>query len=239
MVTKNQLKEILKLKQKKQRIAQGLFVAEGEKTVGEFLNASWPFKGLFTTGNYSHSKAIQITQTEMNEITHFKNSSPILGIFEIPKPKIIKETPITIVLDSVADPGNLGNIIRLCDWYGINQLICSYNTVDCFNSKTVQASMGSLARVTCNYKKDISKYLESLRKPVYGADSSGVSIYSIKLPKFASYVFGSESHGISQKVSNLIESKLSIPNFRKEKGAESLNVASAVAIFLSEIIRDA
>ena len=98
--------------------------------------------------------------------------------------------------------------------------------------------MGSLARVTCNYKKDISKYLESLNKPVFGADSSGVSIYSAKLPKFASYVFGSESHGISQKVKNLLKSKLSIPNFRKEKKAESLNVASAAAIFLSEIFRD-
>ena len=238
MVTKNQLKQILKLKQKKQRIAQGLFVAEGKKTVGEFLAASWPCKILFTLDNYFHSNAVMISQTEMNKITHFKNSGPILGVFEIPKPKIIKETPITFAVDSVKDPGNLGNIIRLCDWFGINELTCSSNTVDCFNSKTVQASMGSLVRVTCNYKKDITKYLESLNKPVFGADSSGVSIYSTKLPKFASYVFGSESHGISQKVKNLLESKLSIPNFRKEKKPESLNVASATAIFLSEIFRD-
>ena len=95
MVTKNQLKQILKLKKKKQRIAQGLFVAEGKKTVGEFLAASWPCKILFTLDNYFHSNAVMISQTEMNKITHFKNSGPILGVFEIPKPKIIKETPIT------------------------------------------------------------------------------------------------------------------------------------------------
>ena len=237
MVTKGQLKQILQLKQKKHRLAKGLFVAEGEKAVGEFISASWTYKNLFSLENNFHPQAEQIDFTVMNQITHFKNPSPVLGVFQIPKLKLISESPITIAVDGIKDPGNLGTIIRLCDWFGVNNLVCSLNTVDCFNSKTVQASMGSLVRVTCQYTEDLSKYLKSLDKPVFGADIQGTSIYSVRLPDSGSYVFGSESHGLSQEVKNLLNSKLSIPNYREKVGAESLNVASATAIFLSEIFR--
>ena len=237
MVRKTQLKQILKLKQKKHRLANGLFVAEGEKTVREFISASWPCKILFSLENNFHPQAQKVDLSFMNQITHFKNPSPVLGVFEIPKPKLLNKMPITIAVDGIRDPGNLGAIIRLCDWFGINDLICSFNTVDCFNSKTVQASMGSLVRVTCHYLENLSEHLKSLEKPVFGADYRGKSIYSVRLPEFGSYVFGSESHGISQEINKLLDYKLSIPNYRQTKGAESLNVATATAIFLSEIYR--
>jgi len=237
MVTKTQLKQILQLKQKKYRLLKGLFVAEGEKTVSEFLSASWICKNLFSIKDNFHPKAQKIDFTDMSRITHFKNPSPVLGVFEIPKSFSNKVSQITIAVDGIKDPGNLGTIIRLCDWFGIDELLCSLNTVDCFNSKTVQSSMGSLVRVTCYYKDDLSKYLKSLNKPVIGAESGGKSIYSIKLPKSASYIFGSESHGLSQEIKNIIDHSLAIPNYRVEKGAESLNVSVAAAIFLSEIYR--
>ena len=237
MVRKTQLKQILKLKQKKHRLAHGLFVAEGEKTVREFISASWPCKILFSLENNFHPQAQKVDLSVMNQITHFKNPSPVLGVFEIPKPKLLNKMPITIAVDGIRDPGNLGAIIRLCDWFGIDDLICSFNTVDCFNSKTVHASMGSLVRVTCHYLENLSEYLKSLEKPVFGADYRGKSIYSVRLPEFGSYVFGSESHGISQEINKLLDYKLSIPNYRQTKGAESLNVATATAIFLSEIYR--
>ena len=237
MVRKTQLKQILKLKQKKHRLANGLFVAEGEKTVREFISASWPCKILFSLENNFHPQAQKVDLSVMNQITHFKNPSPVLGVFEIPKPKLLNKMPITIAVDGIRDPGNLGAIIRLCDWFGIDDLICSFNTVDCFNSKTVHASMGSLVRVTCHYLENLSEHLKSLEKPVFGADYRGKSIYSVRLPEFGSYIFGSESHGFSKEINNLLDYKLSIPNYRQTKGAESLNVATATAIFLSEIYR--
>ena len=237
MVRKTQLKQILKLKQKKHRLANGLFVAEGEKTVREFISAFWPYKVLFSLENNFHPQAQKVDQSVMNQITHFKNPSPVLGVFEIPKPKLLKKMPITIAVDGIRDPGNLGAIIRLCDWFGIDDLICSFSTVDCFNSKTVQASMGSLVRVTCYYLENLSEYLKSLEKPVFGADYRGKSIYSVGLPEFGSFVFGSESHGLSQEIKNLLDYKLAIPNYRENNGAESLNVATSIAIFLSEIYR--
>jgi TrmH family RNA methyltransferase len=173
MVTKTQLKQILQLKQKKYRLLKGLFVAEGEKTVSEFLSASWICKNLFSVKDNFHPKAQKIDFTDMSRITHFKNPSPVLGVFEIPKSFSNKVSQITIAVDGIKDPGNLGTIIRLCDWFGIDELLCSLNTVDCFNSKTVQSSMGSLVRVTCYYKDDLSKYLKSLKKPVIGAESGG------------------------------------------------------------------
>ena len=237
MVTKAQLKQILQLKQKKYRLAKGLFVAEGEKTVREFLDASWFCINLFSVNDNFHPKAQKIDFTEMSRITHFKNPSPVLGVFEIPTFLSNRVSQTTIAVDGIRDPGNLGTIIRLCDWFGINELLCSLNTVDCFNSKTVQSSMGSLVRVTCYYKDDLSTYLKSLKKPIIGAESEGKSIYSIRLPKSASYIFGSESHGLSQEIKSIIDHRLAIPNYRVEKGAESLNVSVAAAIFLGEIYR--
>lgn len=237
MLSKNQRKQILQLKQKKHRQAKGYFVAEGEKVVEELLSAAWNCVNLYVTKPHINSKAQLIDLATMKQITHFKSPSPFLGVFEIPKSILKDPENITIALDGVSDPGNLGTIIRLCDWFGLKELICSYDTVDCFNPKVIQASMGSIVRVKCRYESDLIQFLESLGKPIYGADLKGDSIYSTTFSSKASFIFGSESHGLSNEVRKSIKKHIYIPNFRKDRGAESLNVATSSAIFLSEIFR--
>ena len=238
MLSKNQRKQILQLSQKKQRLTNGLFVAEGEKLVRELMNSSWVFESLYTTDSTFHSSAELIRIEEMNQLTHFKTPSPVLGVFKIPPKKEILNESISIVLDGISDPGNLGTLIRLCDWFGLSELICSQTTVDCFNPKAIQASMGSIVRVHCQYVSDLAQTLKDLNKPIYGATARGNSLYDATLPKKASFVFGSESHGISEKLTAHLDEELAIPNFKLgENSAESLNVATAGAIFLSEIFR--
>ena len=131
----------------------------------------------------------------------------------------------------------MGTIIRLCDWFGVDELVCSSDTVDCYNSKVIQSSMGSIARVRCNYQPNLDDYLKSLEKPIFGATLNGNPIYKKKLPLNAIYVFGNESNGISESINKILDEKITIPNQRLTNGANSLNVATSAAIFLSEIFR--
>ena len=239
MLSKNQRKQIIQLSKKKYRLSSGLFVAEGEKLVNDLITSGWSFKMLFTIKNDFHPDANLLTLDEMKMITHFKTPSPVLGVFNLPIKKDILAEPITIALNGISDPGNLGTIMRLCDWFGLSELICSNDTVDCFNPKVIQASMGSIVRVCCHYVEDLGATLSNLKKPIYGASANGESIYKNRLSQKASYVFGSESHGISLSVSNHLNCVYSIPQFRKGSSkAESLNVATASAIFLSELFRE-
>ena len=238
MLSNYQRKLITQLSIKKYRIQNRLFVAEGKKVVNELINSDWPFEILFSSEENFHPKAELLNLEEMERITHFKNPSPVLGVFVLPESKKIIAETTTIAVDNISDPGNLGTIIRLCDWFGISELICSKTTVDCYNPKVIQASMGSIARVRCHYIKDLGASLTALKKPVYAATTQGDSIYTTKLPKEASYVFGSESHGISESLLSHLTGQLSIPQFREGgNSAESLNVANASAIFLSELFR--
>ena len=157
----------------------------------------------------------------------------------MPDEKKILAEPTTIAVDGISDPGNLGTIIRLCDWFGLSELFCSNDTVDCFNPKVIQASAGSIVRVRCHYFNDLGKSLESLNKPIFGTTTNGDSIYSTKLSDKASYVFGSEAHGISESILSQLNGELSVPEFRiDESKPESLNVATTTAIFLSELNRN-
>ena len=237
MVSKNQQKKIKQLKQKKYRSKFGLFVAEGEKVVNDLINSKIECEYLFSIKNISHPKAFKVKESEMKNISHFKNHSSILGVFKIPDIKLNNQNKLTIILDGVSDPGNLGTIIRLCDWFGLDQLICSTNTVDCYNPKAIQSSMGSIARVSCHYISDLLTYIDLINKPIFKAEINGTSIYKNQLSEYGTYVFGSESHGISENLKSKIKNKIGIPNFKKHNGAESLNVATSVAIFFSEIYR--
>ena len=238
MLSSNQRKLISHLQKKKYRLEKNLFVAEGKKVVNELINSDWPFKNLFSTEEDFHPDSELLTSDEMKKISNFKTPSQALGVFLLPEPQKILSEPITICVDGISDPGNLGTIIRLCDWFGISELICSKNTVDCFNAKVIQASMGSIARVKCHYVDDLVITLSSMQKPIYGATLSGDSIYSTQLPNKASFVFGSESHGISIPLLSQLEGEFSIPKFKEgDNRAESLNVANAAAIFLSELFR--
>jgi TrmH family RNA methyltransferase len=238
MLTNNQRKLILQLSKKKYRIANNLFVAEGKKVVNELIASNWRFQNLFSTEDNFHQDSKLLKLEEMKKITHFNTPSQVLGVFFLPEPQKILAESTTIALDGVSDPGNLGTIIRLCDWFGLSELICSKTTVDCYNPKVIQASMGSIVRVRCHYVDDIGVALNNLKKPIYGATAKGDSIYKETLPKEATYIFGSESHGISKSLSNQLTGELSIPNLREGiNKAESLNVANSTAIFLSELFR--
>ena len=139
-------------------------------------------------------------------------------------------------MDGINDPGNLGTIIRLCDWFGVAQLICSKDTVDCYNQKVVQSSMGSLTRISIKYL-DLTEYLSDTKFPTFIADMDGENVYKTTLPKEAVLIMGNEANGVSDEIKALIKNKVSIPRFGETQETESLNVATATAILLSEFKR--
>jgi len=240
MLSKNQLKFIRSLKKKKFRQTHQLFLAEGIKVVEELISSSIKVHQLYATESYSNSLKsddIQlISEKELRLVSDFSSPNQILGIFEIPASKDLVQQGITLVLDEINDPGNLGTIIRLCDWFGVSQLICSENTVDCYNQKVVQSSMGSLARVSVNYV-DIVAYLTNEKRTVYGTFLKGENIYTSKLEKNAVIVLGNEANGISSEIEQLVHKKITIPQFGEQQNTESLNVAMSTAITLSEFKR--
>ena len=237
MVSKNQLKLIKSLHQKKYRNEHGLFFVEGLKVVKELLKSDLKLVEVYATNKFvSHfsNHVIQEIETrELKKVSALHNPSGVLGVFEMPKQKKVELNDWIVVLDDVRDPGNLGTIIRLCDWFGIKNLVCSKETVDCFNPKVLQATMGSITRVNIVYK-DLEPFLSQNKLPIYGAFMEGDSIYNEEYPKAGILILGNEANGISMLLNNLIEKKITIPQFGN-KSAESLNVATATAIVLSEI----
>lgn len=240
MLSNNQFKLINQLRQKKFRQQYNLFIAEGVKTVNEFLKSKFVVKNIFATDDYINLYNVTnlqtITQAELKKISTYKSPNQIVGVFEIPENIKVNNRGLTLVLDDINDPGNLGTIIRLCDWFGIDQLVCSRKTVDCYNSKTVQASMGSLSRIHVVYT-DIDAFIKNDKRPIYGAFLEGKNIYKSKLNSDIILVMGNEANGISQSIEKLITHKITIPHFGKNQQTESLNVAMATAILLSEFKR--
>jgi TrmH family RNA methyltransferase len=159
-----------------------------------------------------------------------------LAIFRIPDQIQIVDKGLIIALDDIRDPGNLGTIIRLCDWFGIEQLVCSTSTVDLYNPKVIQATMGSISRVKVHYL-NLLDFINSTTLPVYGTFMNGKNIYKELLPKEAVIVLGNEANGISASLEEIITNRLTIPRFGKLQQTESLNVASASAILMSEFCR--
>ena len=250
MLTKNQIKLIASLKQKKSRVEENLFVAEGEKLIVELIAGGVIPQQVFTVdGPIKHINLrnnpvnTTISAIEMARISGLTNPSTALAIFRIPKPHLnymeLNEQ-LVVALDGIQDPGNLGTIIRLCVWFGVSNLICSQETADCYNSKVVQASMGALAKVNVHYT-DLSTFLETMNSkgtPIFGTFLEGENIYHNQLPKNGILVMGNEGNGISPVAEKFIGKKITIPSFAKEEaGAESLNVATATAIVLSEFRR--
>ena len=237
-LSKNHIKLITSLSQKKYRQKHKLFVVEGVKVVQEFLNSSYELDIVFSsdTDFSSTNKFIEVTDQELKKISSLKNPNKVLAIFKIPNQINPIMGGLILVLDSINDPGNLGTIIRLCDWFGIEQLVCSNETVDCFNPKVVQASMGSLTRVAVSYL-DLKKYLQNASVPIFVADMDGLDVYKTKLPDSALLVLGNEANGISDEIKQLVTTKITIPRYGAFQQTESLNVATASAILLSEFRR--
>jgi TrmH family RNA methyltransferase len=239
-ISKNQLKLITSLSQKKYRQKHNLFIAEGVKVLNELLNSPFEIETLFCTDDFettiSEKKVVRISETELKKVSTLKSPNKALGIFKIPKEKVLQNSGLTVALDAINDPGNLGTIIRLCDWFGITQLICSKDTVDCYNQKVVQASMGSLTRVSIYYT-DLENYITKSNLDTFIADMNGQNVYKTKLPKEGILIMGNEANGVSEEIKSLLQYKISIPRFGETQETESLNVATATAILLSEFKR--
>ena len=239
MVGKSQIKFIKSLQQKKYRNQHGMFLVEGLKTVQELLDSNFEPHKLYTT-DAAMILADQvgtelISEAELKKISNLKTPNKVLAIFKFPDIKPIDDREWILALDDIRDPGNLGTIIRLCDWFGIQHLVCSENTVDCFNPKVLQATMGSIARVNIVYT-DLLQFITDYKGLVYGTFMDGEPVYNIKLPQKGILVMGNEANGISNEIKNKVDKKISIPQFGG-KQTESLNVATAAAIFLNEIRR--
>ncbi|MBE7634314.1 RNA methyltransferase [Tenacibaculum finnmarkense] len=239
-LSKSNLKLITSLQQKKYRQKHQLFVAEGVKVVAELLKSSVEVAHIFTVdASFEIANNVQstlISEVELKKISTLKNPNKVLGLFKIPTETARNSANFTLALDEVNDPGNLGTIIRLCDWFGITELVCSKNTVDCYNQKVVQSSMGSLTRVHISYV-DLPSYLKETPLAVYTADMDGENIYKASLPEKAVLVMGNEANGISNEIAAIVKHKLTIPRFGDIQKTESLNVATATAILLSEFKR--
>ena len=161
MITKNEIKRIKSLQNKKDRKELQLFVAEGEKTVHDLLKSGWVADCIYASQSFAYAEEKRISSKEMERISSLKSPSSVLGVFRIPTLQPFSQEGRILALDGVTDPGNLGTIIRLCDWFGIATLVCSLDTVDCYNPKVVQATMGSLSQVNCVYT-DLVSFLKKL-----------------------------------------------------------------------------
>ncbi len=248
MVTKNQIKKIKSLRLKKNRLQLGWFCVEGLKIVKDFLNQNNTLVVLYTTENQVHhfkdystpSKIVVTSQKVLDQISNLTNAPEVIAVFEQKQPDLPNSTTLGnntsfLVLDGIQDPGNLGTIIRLADWFGITNIICSLHTTDCYATKVVQASMGSLARVSIKYQ-NLSDFFTKNKLPVYGAFLEGKRSIDVAIANKEAYVLvmGSEAHGISSEIEAFVTQKITIPKSNRDSNIESLNVASATAILLSQ-----
>ena len=263
MLSKNQLKLVRSLELKKNRKKEGLFVAEGPKVVGDLLRAGYVPHAIFMvqgsgfkvqgSGFKVQGRLLPITDDELRKLSFLQHPQEVLAVFEIPlnsqfsisnrEATILNSefstlnSNLSLALDGVQDPGNLGTIIRIADWFGIQTIFCSEDTADCYNPKVVQATMGSLAHVHIIYT-DLEALLQSVHCPIYGTLLDGQNIYQQQLSTEGIIVMGNEGNGISPAIRQLVTHKLLIPNYNTAgETAESLNVAIATAITCAEFRR--
>lgn len=240
MVSKNQIKLITSLVQKKYRKQHQLFFAEGTKVINELLNSKFELEHVYCTSDLFPTVSLLqktiITEADLKKISALKTANDCLALFKMPKEEAIETKGLIVALDAIRDPGNLGTIVRLCDWFGISQIVCSNETVDLFNPKVVQATMGSIGRVKVFYT-DLESYLSGSSLTVYGTFMEGENIYKKDLTQEGIIVLGNEANGISAQIEKLVNQKISIPRFGDLQQTESLNVATATAIVLSEFKR--
>ena len=233
MVGKNQIRFLKSLALKKNRIKYNKIVVEGTKTIKEFIDSKYKLDQLYSLDSkkINNFKPEIITKSQLKSISRQKTPYGTLAVFNIAD-KSIQDSSFYVVLDNISDPGNLGTIIRTCEWFGINQIICSNSSVDCYNPKVIQSSMGSLSRVNVIYT-EIFEFLKSKNLPIYAADLKGEQLEKSKISEKCIWVFGSESHGISYKIKKLVDNSFTIPKYNKDVKTESLNLSTSLAIILS------
>ena len=212
-ITKNQLKLIRSLQQKKYRKENKLFIVEGVKNIKELLKSDFTVNSLYATseweGVYEHK--INISNKELSQISTLSTPDKVLALVSFPEQDLTTNSSLILVLDNINDPGNLGTIIRTADWFGVSQIICSENSVDCFNPKVVQATKGSIFRTNVTYTNLIN-FFETNKLPVYGATLKGVNLRESKLQDGV-VLMGSESHGIGEALMKFVTHEISIPKF--------------------------
>lgn len=234
MITKNQIKLVKSLRLKKNRIQSGFFIAEGEKIVDELIESDLYMVNIFSVSEkYKNlENYVSINSAQLKQISNLKSPNNVLGVFKTPTNPEINFNSNIVALEAINDPGNLGTIIRLCDWFGIKDIICSNNSVDCYNPKVIQSSMGSIGRVRISYM-DFEDLLANTNYSSVAADLTGVKLNNYSFSKNQIIFFGSESNGFSEKLSSGLKNKITIERFNNN--VESLNLASSVAIVLSEL----
>lgn len=236
MLTNNDTKLINSLVKKKFRQKYNKFVVEGVKNIKEVLNSSIYVEKIYSiddTFDDYPSKNVLITERELKKISQLVTPNTALAVCEIPQEKKIQKNGFIIALDDIRDPGNLGTIIRMADWFGIQQIVCSKETVDLYNPKVIQSTMGSFIRVQINYT-DLEQFFETYSHSILGTFMDGDNLYKTTLPENAVLLMGNEANGISEKLESFVTQRLSIPRMGKLQQTESLNVAMATSIILGE-----
>ncbi|WP_379090329.1 TrmH family RNA methyltransferase [Pedobacter sp. UC225_65] len=243
MLSKSQISFIKSLHQKKYRKESGIFIIEGIKSITEFINSNYQLHSIYYTSQYFSSlpkntaniKLFEVNNVELEKISTLQTPQGILALVHIPSEQELDLKKLnncfSLVLDDVQDPGNFGTIIRTADWFGIKNIICSAHTVEAYNPKTVQSTMGSLCRVNISYT-NLSTFFEQVKLPVFGALLAGNNIYTTNWGKEGLILLGNEGHGISEELIKKITIPVTIPRIGQ---AESLNVAVSAAIFCSEL----
>jgi TrmH family RNA methyltransferase len=239
MVTKSELKYIQSLSDKKVRLETGCFIAEGVKLVGEMIVAGYPLKAVYALDSWESPDAtLEVTRIEafeLEKMSMLQTPNQVLAVAMMPQKKETLDLagPLTIVLDGIQDPGNMGTIIRTADWFGITQIVASEDTVDVFNPKVIGATMGSFMRVSVTYK-NLADWMPTIKLPVYGALLEGENVFTIKTPQKGLLVIGSEGKGIRENILDLITHPVTIP---KIGDAESLNAGIAAGIIVAQLTR--
>ena len=245
MLSKAQISLITSLQHKKFRTQHNLFVVEGIKSVLEFIHSSYKISKIFATAEAAaklgkipqNIKLDELTDAEFNKISGLKNPQGALALVEIPQFDQLKLTNLkgkhSLILDDVQDPGNLGTIIRTAEWFGIENIICSIGTVDAYNPKVVQATMGSISRIKIHYL-DLEEFILKNNMPIFGALLNGESIYETNFGDEGFIMMGNEGNGIRESLIPKVDKAVTIP---RVGNAESLNVAVATTIFCSELTR--
>ncbi len=252
MLSKNQIRHLVALRSKKGREDHCQFIAEGHKLVTDLIESSFRITGIYADSSWIagnlrtvQKKNIPVTETishEMKQISALSTPSPVLAVIEIPLPvedgPRLPEDDLTLILDDIRDPGNLGTILRVADWFGIENVVCSSTCVDLYNPKVVQATMGSIGRVNVLYT-DLAKFFHKIegKLPVYGTYLDGENLFDQQnLSGKGVILIGNESRGISSSLNQFVSRRLFIPSFgRTDSGkAESLNASVATAIICAE-----
>ena len=241
-MTKAEIQQLRALKDKRTRDIERVFIAEGDKLVDEILDSQFVVRRVYTTDEQRRGANVEhITKQEMERISQLTTPTTTLAVVEQPRNHFAIEQlrdKLTLALDGVQNPGNMGTIVRLADWFGVEDIICSKECADCYNPKVVQATMGAILRVRVHYT-DLAEWLSSHKgTTIYGTFLEGENIYNAQLEKSGVIVMGNEGQGISAEVAEKVSHKLLIPPYPADRcGSESLNVAVATAVICSEFRR--